>query len=368
VKPTAITLGCMTEALVANNLTQEALDLLHEQLKNEERKPCINTVIYSTILKGFAVSRQIERVFATYHEMQNAGIACNTITYNTMLDACAKCCTMDRVPQLFEDMKESLVEPDIITYSTIVKGYCLEGDIDRGFQVLEEMKKDDKLAPDEIMYNSLLDGCAKQHRVDDALRVLDEMQAFGVTPSNYTLSILVKLLGRARRLSQAFRVVEQLSGKHGFRPNVQVYTCLVQACVLNRRLQRASSLHDTMVGDDGCPPDEKFYAVLARGCLQLGGALQAEKVVRAAYLLPGNEMARPKSTVPTGMETRVLEEVVARLRGGDHSEQAAAEALVADLEEHRGIRVDRRNGSREGTRVGGVGPRASHRSGRGGRA
>merc|ERR1719214_215722 len=100
-------------------------------------------------------------------------------------------------------MKEAQIEPDIITYSTIVKGYCCEGDVDR------------------------------------ALRVLDEMKAGGVVPSNYTLSILVKLLGHARRLSQAFRMVEELSEKHGFRPNVQVYTCLVQACFLNRRLEKA---------------------------------------------------------------------------------------------------------------------------------
>merc|ERR1719473_2347951 len=132
--------------------------------------------------------------------MRNKNIPCNTITYNTMLDACAKCCSMCRAPTLLEDMKTSCVEPDIITYSTIVKGYCLEGDVDRAFCVLEDMKSDGNFGPDEIMYNSILDGCAKQHRTDDALKLLDEMKSTGVIPSNYTLSILVKLLGHARRL------------------------------------------------------------------------------------------------------------------------------------------------------------------------
>merc|ERR1719253_1588984 len=104
---------------------------------------------------------------------------------------------MDRVPQLLQDMKASKVEPDIITYSTIVKGYCQAGDVDRAFEVLEEMKRDSKFAPDEILYNSLLDGCAKQHRVDEALSLLEDMKASGTAPSNYTLSILVKLMGRA---------------------------------------------------------------------------------------------------------------------------------------------------------------------------
>merc|ERR1719191_2548508 len=252
VKPTSITLGCMTEALVANQQPDEAFELLHAQSQTEDRQGCVNTVIYSTVLKGFAVARRIDKVFCVYKEMRGKSIPCNTITYNTMLDACAKCCTMDRASKLLEDMRESAVEPDIITYSTIVKGYCLEGDVERAFNVLKDMKGDDKFAPDEIMYNSILDGCAKQHRVDDALKLLEEMKATGVIPSNYTLSILVKLLGHARRLNQAFRMVEELSTQHGFRPNVQVYTCLVQACILNRRLEKAMALHDTMVVDAAC--------------------------------------------------------------------------------------------------------------------
>jgi len=217
----------------------------------------------------------------------------------------------------------------------------LEGDVDKAFSVLEDMKSDDKFAPDEIMYNSILDGCAKQHRVNEAMHVLEEMKTAGVIPSNYTLSILVKLLGHARRLSQAFKMVEELSQKHGFRPNVQVYTCLVQACLLNRRLERAMTLHDTMVADAGCVVDEKFYAVLARGCLQLHQPLKAVEVVRAAYQLPGHSLAEPanKHFRPIGVEARALDEFVGRLRSGGQNESDALTRLKADLLEYRGVHL-----------------------------
>ena len=55
------------------------------------------------------------------------------------------------------------------------------------------MKRDGHFTPDEIMYNSILDGCTKQRNVSEALRVLEEMKSSGIRPSNYTLSILVKL-------------------------------------------------------------------------------------------------------------------------------------------------------------------------------
>merc|ERR1719214_583267 len=337
VKPTAITLGCMVDALVKNGCVDDAWQLLNTLLDDEQLHTLVNTVIYSTILKGFCMSKQINKVFTVYTQMKKFDVQCNTITYNTMLDACARCSSMDRVSQLLEDMKQGTVEPDIITYSTIVKGYCLSGDVDRAFEVLEDMKRDSKFAPDEILYNSLLDGCAKQHRVEEAIRLLEDMKQSGVAPSNYTLSILVKLLGRARRLSQAFTLIEELCALHGFKPNIQVYTCLIQACIHNRQVDKALQLHDTMIEEAGCQPDQKLYSVLARGCLQAGFLEKAAKVIRVAYQLPGHHMAVPKRGGASGVEPKLLEEVVSTLSAGNKAEKELANDLVVDLKEHRGV-------------------------------
>merc|ERR1719428_1199208 len=82
VKPTAITLGCMIDALVKNSCVDDAWQLLHSLLKDEQLCTLVNTVIYSTILKGFAMSKQISKVFEVYAEMQSRGVQCNTISYN----------------------------------------------------------------------------------------------------------------------------------------------------------------------------------------------------------------------------------------------------------------------------------------------
>merc|ERR1719261_1266321 len=175
VTPTSITLGCMVDALVCNSLPDEAFDLVSGIRDESEYADILNTVIYSTLLKGFAQSRQPGRVQDVFEEMKQMGIACNTVSYNTMLDANARTGKMDRADELFRDMLASGVSPDVITYSTLVKGYCQAGDIDQGFQVLKDMVKSGVHEPDEILYNSLLDGCAKQHRVDDALKLVEDM-------------------------------------------------------------------------------------------------------------------------------------------------------------------------------------------------
>jgi len=293
----------------------------------------VNTVVYSTVLKGFATAKQIDKVFIVYQEMKERGMECNTITYNTLLDACAKCDLMSRTPELLKDMQKDNVEPDLISYSTLIKGYCLEGSIDRAFGILGKMKAEGKLQADEIMYNSLLDGCAKQQRVEEALKVLKEMEASeNVKPSNYTLSILVKLLGRARRLGQAFEVVEDISARYKIRLNVQVYTCLMQACMFNKKLDRALVLHDTMV-KAGCSPDERLYVALIRGCLHCAPRKAAD-VVRAAFQLPGGALAVSGGRV-AGVDEATVEEVCKILQAGSAEDKAACTSLKADLASRR---------------------------------
>jgi pentatricopeptide repeat protein len=315
VQPSQVTLGCLIEALVANHCAEEAWQLVQEMWGDDATCSLINTVAVSTLLKGFA--RQPDRVVAIYEEMRARDIQSNLITYNTILNAFAQSGAMDRAPKLLEDMKAATpaVEPDIVTYSTLIKGFCSSGDLDRALVLLEDMKQDEKHVPDEVLYNSLLDGCAKEQRVKDALKLIDDMRARGVTPSNYTLSMLVKLLGRCRMLSQAFSMVEDLTKTYSFRPNIQVYTCLIQACFQNRQHTKAVSLLDRLL-EDGLRPDEKTYTALVRGCLQARQTDQAVKMTRRAY-----QDASP----PAGIDGKILDEVIRKLGAGSE----AAESLLA---------------------------------------
>merc|ERR1719331_2586226 len=54
VQLTSVTLGCMVEALVANGQSAEALKLVMKLLNDKGTQPLVNTVICSSILKGFA--------------------------------------------------------------------------------------------------------------------------------------------------------------------------------------------------------------------------------------------------------------------------------------------------------------------------
>jgi len=325
VPPTSITLGCMTEALVGNGCALEAWTLAAKMREGASTKDLVNTVIYSSILKGFAHLRDCDKVMALYEEMKSYGVQANTITFNTILNAFAQGGAMHRVPPLLEDMKTSTppVEPDLVTYSTIVKGFCNAGQLDRALSILSDMKTSGKHVPDEVMYNSLLGGCAKEHRPDDALQLLDDMRKFNVAPSNYTLSMLVKLMGRCRRINQAFTMLEDISKEFDLKINIQVYTCLIQGCFNAGQPGKAMALLEKIV-EEGVAPDSMTYTVLVRGCVQGGLLEKAVELVRLAY----GRGPTPGKGTPPGLNAGCFDELVHAL-GGPTSD--TAKDIVSEL-------------------------------------
>merc|ERR1719171_664950 len=197
IRPTSITIGCMVEAVACNGDIEGAYELIHQMHDDNQCRDQVNAVIFCSVLKGFAHAKKMDRVWAVWEDMLSRKIQPVLTTYNALLDACARNGCTERMPGLVSDMKKRGLTPNLITYSTVLKGYCLSGDISAAFSVIDEMRRETKFKPDEIMYNTLLDGCAQANFIDEGLMLLERMQKEGVKPSNFTLSILVKLASHA---------------------------------------------------------------------------------------------------------------------------------------------------------------------------
>merc|ERR1719413_177588 len=93
--------------------------------------------------------------------------------------------------------------------------------------------------PDELTYNTLIDGCARRGWWERGVSLLDQMQVAGVAPSNFTLSVLVKLASRCKRPEKAFQLSEEISQKYNFKLNVHVYNNLLQTSLHHSTVQRS---------------------------------------------------------------------------------------------------------------------------------
>jgi len=340
ITPTSITLGCMIEAIVSNADTEGAYDLVQQIQDDEQCRGALNSVIYCSILKGFTRERKMDRAWDVYKEIQNRSIELSIVMYNTLLDGCARCGRMDNVSKILADMKAQNIKANVITYSTMLKGHCQNGDIQGAFRILEEMKTDAHLKPDEIMYNSLLDGCAQNSLVDEGLRLLEEMQAEGVPPSNFTLSVLVKLMNRSRRLDQAFSLVQEITKKYNFKPNVHVYANLMQGCISNQQLPRALSLLEQMIAER-VAPDSRSYAILVRGSISKGLFEQAVGLLKGALGLPDAlPFLQHSNAMCWNFDSAVVNEALSSLAECGHAKDLAIPLLTSIRQNAPKVRID----------------------------
>jgi pentatricopeptide repeat protein len=340
IKPTSITLGCMVEAIVSNGDTEGAFDLIHQMQDDEQCRNAINSVIYCSVLKGFARERKIDRVWSVYEEMQERSVELSIVMYNTIIDACARSGRMEHLPKILEDMEANNLKPNVITYSTMLKGHCQNGNIQAGFAILDKMKGDTHLKPDEIMYNSLLDGCAQNNLFDEGLRLLSEMQKEGIAPSNFTLSLVVKLMNRARRVDQAFSLVEEITQKYNFRPNVHVYTNLIQACTSSQQLSRGMGILEQML-KERIVPDSRTYSILVRSSISKGMFEQASGLVRGALGIQGAlPFMQKQDAVCRNLDYAVVNEALGSLAERGHSQDLAVPLLTAIRQNAPHVRID----------------------------
>jgi pentatricopeptide repeat protein len=340
IKPTSITIGCMVEAVVSNGDPEAAYELIQQMQDDADTRDQVNAVIYGSVLKGFAHEKKMDRVWCVWEDMVQKGVTPSITTYNALCDACARNGVMEHVPQLLKDMKTRGLTPNLITFGSVLKGHCLKGDIRAAFDILDDMRKTTNLKPDEIMYNTLLDGCAQANLSEEGMKILQQMQQEGIRPSNYTLSILVKLMSHARRLDQAFSLVDQLTKKYRFKPNAPVYGNLVQACLVNKELQRGLKLLEQMAADR-ITPDVRTYCCLIRTCISNGMLDNAALVFRAALGIPCT------APYPAGSDSRnghglddlaneVLNALVTRGRGED-----LAVPILMDIRKYKpNLRID----------------------------
>lgn len=130
------TLGCLVNALVRCNKQDQAYDLVQNNLD------IINTIIYTTLLTGFAKKKDIEMINNIFNQMQdNKNAQPNLVTYNALLDSLIQCNKYDQMEKTFKQIVNNF-QPDIITYSTYLKGLCRNKQSLKAYEIYLQLKQD----------------------------------------------------------------------------------------------------------------------------------------------------------------------------------------------------------------------------------
>jgi len=166
------------------------------------------------------------------------------------------------------------------------------------------------------------------------------MQAEGVKPTNFTLSVVVKLMNRARRLDQAFSIVEDITKKYHFQPNSHVYANLVHACVCNHQLNRGMDILEQMV-KERVSPDSRTYAILMRASISKGLVSDTAGLLKGALgLTDALPFLQQPIAACSNLDNSVVNEVLVSIAEQGHAEDVAAPLLSIIRKNAPWVRID----------------------------
>jgi pentatricopeptide repeat protein len=273
IQPTPYIFGCLLDMLVSNNHVIQALIFLQNSAEYSI-KP--NTVHYSIVLKGCAQKKMLTKALEVYKDMKEKNIFCNCITYNTLINTCIVCNNPTAAAFIVSDMWiRNKLKPDVVTYSTIIKGFCEKKKLRDAMDIFFLMFSHD-VEPDAITYNTLLEAYSHEESPTLMDLIFKSMLQRNIAPTPFTLTIMIKYLGKQGQLARALTLAQDLPYRFHFQKDSYVYTALIAACITCNDMPKALEFFIEL----NKSPYKKIvtartFRTICFGCLKAKNALAA---------------------------------------------------------------------------------------------
>lgn len=158
---------------------------------------------------------------------------------NCFIDMYAKCGDIDTARKVFDRMSE----PNSVSWTSLMTGYGLHGRGNDALHVFHRMLEIG-LVPDGVTFLVVLYACSHSGLVDRGLHYLRSMESVhGVMPEAEHYACIVDLLGRAGRLDEAGRLIEQMPTK----PSPIVWVAYLSGCRLHGKVDLAEHAADKLL-------------------------------------------------------------------------------------------------------------------------
>ncbi|XP_030947798.1 pentatricopeptide repeat-containing protein At5g10690 isoform X2 [Quercus lobata] len=202
----------------------------------------VDTISYSTLLKGLGLARRIDEAFELLESVEQGTAVGNPklsapLIYG-LLDALIEAGDLRRANGLLRRYGFVLREggnPSVSVYNLLMKGYINTGHPLAAIAVYEEILRLG-LKPDKLTYNKLIYACVKTDKLDIAMHVLEEMkdraQKFGhddLFPDVVTYTTLLKGFALCKDLLSLQKIVLEMKSCHNLLIDRTAYTAIVDA-------------------------------------------------------------------------------------------------------------------------------------------
>ncbi|XP_068661120.1 pentatricopeptide repeat-containing protein At2g29760, chloroplastic-like [Aristolochia californica] len=220
------------------------------------------------------------------HEIvQRRGLETNFSVANALLDMYAKCGCIDLAKSMFDKLHKR----NVVSWSAMIGAYAAHGQAEGALKLFYRMQEDG-VKPNMFTFTSVLTACRHSGLIEEGIRYFDNLRKdYSIEPGEEHISCLVDLLGRAGRLIEAYKFIEQMPVK----PGVGVWGALLVACQTHGNIELAEVVVKHLFQLD--PKNVTYYLLMANLYAQAGrwdDVLKLRKLMKMQKLkkIPGHSL------------------------------------------------------------------------------
>jgi pentatricopeptide repeat protein len=308
-----ITYNALIKGCAKNGKVDECFELYSRM---RERGVTPSAITFGILLDACINDTQCERAAEVFESMRKEGCPMNTVLCTTLIKGFAREGRVDEVMRVYRQMvADQNSQPDLITFSVLMKSNCDAGRMEDAMDLLETMLEKG-LRPDEGIFNSLFSGCAKRSNVPLAQQLYKDMLACCIWPSSLTFSILVRLYLDCKQFSCAIALLRCDPPKYNVDIEPRLYAQLLQACIRARQGKLALEVYTLMA--ERSTPSLGLHSSLLATCVKTNMFDTGVELLEAIAAKRGCIEARDAQSLFEGLEkkqkSQLMENCIAAMR------------------------------------------------------
>lgn len=230
-----------------------------------------NLVSWNAMMSGYVKACRFLDALEVFDEMRARGVDGNVFVAATAVVACTGAGAVARGREVHRWVEQSGIQMDEKLATAVVDMYCKCGCVEEAWRVFEALPL---AAKGLTTWNCMIGGFAVHGRGQDALKLFGRMEREGVAPDDVTLVNVLTACAHAGMLSEGRHYFNYVPQRYGIEPKMEHYGCMVDLYGRAGRLEEAKKvIQDMPMEPDVGVLGALFGASKIHGDVDLGEAI-----------------------------------------------------------------------------------------------